>query len=87
MAKKTSFGTDFGPFGQNLVPKNFFRGFYLYQMLDIVISYRCMQFQEKLMNQTWKNGKKTFFGPNFGPFGTNLGRQCFFLQESGSVSH
>ena len=39
-------------FGPNLVRKIFFRGFYLYQMLEIVASYHCMQFQEKLMNQT-----------------------------------
>ena len=27
-------------------------------MLDIVASYHFMQFQEKLMNQTWENDKK-----------------------------
>ena len=27
-------------------------------MLDIVASYDCIQFQRKLMNQTWENGKK-----------------------------
>ena len=26
------------------------------------------------MNQTWENGKKPSFGPNFGPFDPNLGR-------------
>ena len=26
----------------------------------------------KLINQSWENGKKTNFGPNFGPFGPNL---------------
>ena len=26
-----------------------------------------MQFKEKLMKQTWENGKKPNFGPNFGP--------------------
>ena len=30
----------------------FFRWFYLYQKLDIVASYHCMHFQEKLQNQT-----------------------------------
>ena len=34
-----------------------FREFYLYYMLDIVASYYCMQFQGKLMNQTWKMPK------------------------------
>ena len=36
-------------------------------MLDIVASYHCMQFQGKLMNQIWENGKKPSFGPDFGP--------------------
>ena len=38
-----------------------------------------MQFQGKLMNQTWKNGqKKASFGTDFGCFGQNSGRQFFF---------
>ena len=36
-------------------------------MLEIVASYHFMQFQRKLMNQTWKNGKKYSSGTNFGP--------------------
>ena len=32
--------------------QNFFRGFYLYLMLDIVASYSCMQLQGKCMIQT-----------------------------------
>ena len=47
-------------------------------MLDIVTSYHCMQFQGKLMNQTWENDKKNSFGPDFGPFGTNLGPKKLF---------
>ena len=47
-------------------------------MLDIVASYHCMQFKEKLMNQTWENGEKTNFGPNFGVFDPNLGPKIFF---------
>ena len=39
-----------------------FCGRYLYYMLEIVASYHCMLFQEKLMNQTWKNGKKLILG-------------------------
>ena len=31
-------------------------------MLKIVASYHPMQFQGKLMNQTWKNSKKPSFG-------------------------
>ena len=30
------------------------------------------------MNQTWENGKKPSFGPNFCSFDTNSGRQIFF---------
>ena len=44
-------------------------------MLEIVGSYYCMQFQGKLMNQTLENGKKTSFGPDFGPFSANSGDQ------------
>ena len=52
MATKPSFRLDFGTFGSNLGLKIFFRGFYLYQMLDIAASYHRMQFQGKLLNQT-----------------------------------
>ena len=54
--------------GPILAPK-MFRGFNLYRMLDIVASYYCKQFQAKLMNQTWENGKKPSFGTHIGPFG------------------
>ena len=47
-------------------------------MLRIVASYHCMQFQVKLMNQTWENDNKPSFRPNCGPFGTNLGPKIFF---------
>ena len=50
--KKLSFRPDCGPFGSNLGPKKMFYGFYLNYMLDIVASYHCMQFQERLMTQT-----------------------------------
>ena len=56
--KKPNFGPNFDQFGPNLGPQIFFRGFYLYQMLDIIANYHCMQFQGKLMNQTWENDKK-----------------------------
>ena len=78
MAKKTSFRSDSGPFGPNLGPKNF-RDFYFQQKLDIVASNHCMQFQGRLMNQTWENGKKPSVGSGFGPFGPNLGYQFFFF--------
>ena len=38
-----------------------------------------MQFKGKLMNQTWENGKKNNFGPDFGlGFGRNLVPTIFF---------
>ena len=37
-----------------------------------------MQFGEKLKYQTWENGKKPSFGPDFGPFGLYSDRQNFF---------
>ena len=48
---------------------NFFPEFYLYQLLDSVLSYYPMQFKGKLKNQTCQNDKKTNFGFHFGPFG------------------
>ena len=47
-------------------------------MLDIVPSYHCMKFQEKLMNQTWEMGKKANFGLNFGSFGLDLDPKILF---------
>ena len=32
------------------------------------------------MNQTWVNGKKPSFGPNFGHFSPNLGPKIFFVK-------
>ena len=47
-------------------------------MLVIIASYCCMQSQRKLMNKTWENGKNPSFGPDFDPFGPNLGSKFFF---------
>ena len=58
MAKKANFRSNFGLFLQNLISKIFLCGFYLYQMLYIVISYHYMQFQGKLVKQSWENHKK-----------------------------
>ena len=35
-------------------------------MLDIAPSCNPVQYQGKLMMQTWENGEKPNFGPNFG---------------------
>ena len=75
-----SFCPEFSALGPNLGPKFFFRRFYLYQMLDIVASYHCMQFEGKLKNQTWENGeKKPSFGSNFGPSRPNSLLQFSFF--------
>ena len=63
--RKTQFQVQFRPL-------SFFCEFYLSWMLDIVASNHCMQFQGKLMNQTWENGKKPNFEPNFDWFDPNL---------------
>ena len=70
--KKSSFWLRFG------TPKLFSWIFYLYYMLDIVASYHCIQFQGKLMNQTWENNKKPSFMTDFGPFGPNLDPKKYF---------
>ena len=44
-----------------------------------------MQIKGKLMNQTWENGKKPSFGPDFDTFGPNLDHH-FFLQKLSFLS-
>ena len=68
--EKPNFGPNFGPYPN----------FYLYQILDIVASYHCIQFQEKLLFQTQENGKKSHFGPDLGLLGLNLGHQNCFVK-------
>ena len=43
-----------------------------------IFSFHCMRSQGKLKNQTWEIGKKSSFGPDFGPFGPNSDHQFFF---------
>ena len=46
-----------------------------------------MQFKEKLMNQTWENGKKNpNFQHNFGLFGLNLEPQTFSVDFTSTTS-
>ena len=47
--------------------------------MDIVPSYDPVQFKGKQMNQTWENGEKPSFEPDFGQFVPNQGPQIFFL--------
>ena len=84
--KKSSFKTDFSSFVPYLGPQIFFHRFYFYYMLDIVASYHCMQFQGKLMNQTWKIAKNLVLGPILACL-TQIWATKFFFQKSGSISH
>ena len=49
-------------------------------MVDIVASYKRIQFQGKRMIQTQENGKKSHFVPDLGPLGPNSDRQNFFIE-------
>ena len=60
--------------------KKFIRRFYICQMLDIIACYQCMQFQGKLMKQTWENSKKPSFATEFGPFCPKFGPWKIFLK-------
>ena len=51
-------------------------------MLDIIANYHYMQFQGKLMNQTWENSKKIALGPILAQIWTAR----IFFQKSGFVS-
>ena len=49
-------------------------------MLEIVASYHCMQFQQKLIIQTQENGGKRHFEPDLGPLGlVKFALQIFFF--------
>ena len=45
-------------------------------MLYIIVSYHCMQFERKLMNQTWENGKKNLVS---GPILTQIWASEIFI--------
>ena len=75
--KKPNFRPGFSLFCPNLDPKNFLHRFYRYEMLDIVTSCHCIQFQGKLIIQTQENGKKPHFGPDLVLLGPNSGGQIF----------
>ena len=51
-------------------------------MLGIVVSYHCIQFQEKLKIETEKNVKKPHFGPDLEPLSPNLGRYFYYKTSS-----
>ena len=53
--KKSSFGPNFGPFGPNLGRQIFFSKILLCQSLDVIVSYHHVQYQKKLIIQSWEN--------------------------------
>ena len=53
MAKKTSFGSDFGPFSPNSGHQFIFSKIWLRQSLDIMVIYHNVQYQKKLMIQSF----------------------------------
>ena len=79
--KKTKFWVWFWPIWPNLPLPQFFCGFYLYTMLDIVASYQCMQFQGKCMIQTQENCIKPYFGPDLDQLAPNLGLSRIFFKN------
>ena len=66
------------PWTQIWAPK-FFCEFYVYLMVKIVARYYCIQFQGKLMNQNWENGKNLSFGPNWAIWLKFMPRNSFFF--------
>ena len=75
-----NFESDFGSFWPKFGPNFFFFFFsWVLPLLDfyIVSSYHCTQFQGKPINQTWENGKKPSFGPDFSPLGQNMDPKTF----------
>ena len=53
--KKPSFGSNFGQLGPNLGGQNFLYKIWPQQSLDIMVSYHHVQYQKKLMLQSWEN--------------------------------
>ena len=54
-SKKPSFGPDFGPFDPNLGHQFLFSKIWLRLSLDVMVSYHHVQYQKKLMVQSWEN--------------------------------
>ena len=46
-------------------------------MLHIFPNCNPVRLKETLMNQTWENGEKPNFGPEFGQFDSNLGFKIY----------
>ena len=56
--KKNSFWTWFRPVGPKFEPSIFFSKIWLLKSLDIIVNYRHLQYQKKIMIQSWENLRK-----------------------------
>ena len=54
-SQKSSFAPDFGPFDPNLGHQFLFSKIWLRLSLDVMVSYHHVQYQKKLMVQSWEN--------------------------------
>ena len=84
IGRKLYFGPNLGLNGPNLGRENFFMHQDHQYLLDIIIVYQNMQNQQNLMKRTRENGQKPHFGPKFGTFCPNLGREFFFSENRAS---
>ena len=74
MGKNLFLSRVFGPFVPNFGLQNCLRDCYLYQMLEIVVSYHRMELQGNLIIQTQEDGKKPHFAIELGTLGQSSGR-------------
>ena len=75
--RKNLYQDRFWPLWRKFGSQKLFHGFYLYYMLGFVASYYCMQFQAKLICQTWENSKKPTSGTILAPLVQILARNFF----------
>ena len=76
--KKLNFGPDLGPFWPKYRLQKLFS--WVLPLLDVIHCCKLSLYamKRKTNKQTWKNGKKSSFGPDFGLFGPNSTYQFFF---------
>ena len=77
--KKLNFGPDLGPFWLKYRLQKLFS--WVLPLLDVIHCCKLSLYamKRKTNKQTWKNGKKSSFGPDFGLFGPNSSYQFFFF--------
>ena len=79
--KKLNFGPDLGPFWPKYRLQKLFS--WVLPLLDVIHCCKLSLYamKRKTNKQTWKNGKKSSFGPDFGLFGPNSSYQFFFFKN------